>query len=173
MRRIHRVASYMGLHRELHPDEPPLGENALDEWQDGPAWQPLRRVVEEALCAYDWGESFAALCLGIKPVLDELVLHQLGEAARRTGDFLLGEVLASLAEDAAWHREWAAAFVDLLLKADPRNRDTLQAWLTRWAPAARAAGRGVVGVLGPEGQAMATAAEGRVADWLRTRGLSP
>jgi toluene monooxygenase system protein E len=176
LRRIHRIADLMGQQRELQSGEGPLlGERALEEWQDGPAWQPLRRAVEEALCAYDWGESFAALCLGIKPFVDDLLLYQLGDAARAAGDFLLGEVLGSLAEDARWHREWAAAFVGLLLgqQGDRAggNRATLAEWVGRWAPAGRAAARGLGQLLGPDGAAMVARSEARVSDWLQARGL--
>jgi toluene monooxygenase system protein E len=181
LRRIHRVAEYMGQMRELQAAEaqaePPrlLGEHALAEWQEMPAWQPLRRAVEEALCAYDWGESFAALNLGIKPFVDDLVLHQLGEAARAAGDYLLGEVLGSLAEDARWHREWTVAFVELLLRDEQgkSNREALTAWMGRWAPAGRAAVRGLGDLLGPGGPAMAAQSEARMTDWLHGRGLLP
>ena len=41
---------------------------------------------------FDWGEAFAALNLGAKPVLDRFFLGDVAEKARVRGDYLLGEI---------------------------------------------------------------------------------
>jgi toluene monooxygenase system protein E len=96
----------------------------------------MRELIERLLVAYDWGESFAALNLVLKPLLDELFLVHLGSLATRAGDALLGRILHSLHEDALWQREWSAALTRTALEQRPENSDVLRGWIRRWHPAA-------------------------------------
>jgi toluene monooxygenase system protein E len=171
MRRIHRASERMG---SLRAREDRFGADALADWQEHPAWQPLRRVIEEALVSYDWGEAFAALCLAIAPPLDHLTLHELGPVARQNGDFILGELCASFAEDGAWHRAWAAALVRHLF-ADVHgeaNRTALGVALARWWPRAQSAVRALAELFGDDGRAAAGRTEDAHLSWLRELGLS-
>ena len=69
MRAVQRLAERMGQllsgYRELFDD-------SLVLWREDPAWQPLREVIERLLVAHDGTETFAGLCLTVKPALDEL-----------------------------------------------------------------------------------------------------
>jgi toluene monooxygenase system protein E len=171
MRRVHRVAQHMGQLREIRPG---FGDTAMQQWTLLPAWQPLREVIERALVAYDWGEAFVALCLAIKPCIDELTLGQNAALARQRGDYVLAETLASFAQDGVWHRSWAAQLVALMLQPGPHqasNRAALTAWLGHWLPRARAATASIAPLLGAAGPAAATRAEDAVAIWLRDLGL--
>jgi toluene monooxygenase system protein E len=136
MRRVHRLAYRMALLRRLRPD---FGSAGKQLWQADPAWQPLRELMERLLVTYDWGEAFAALNLGVKPVLDGFFLGDFAAKARARGDYLLGEIFFSLGEDGAWHRAWSQALVELAVSADAGNRDRLAAWTGRWRAAATAA----------------------------------
>ena len=169
MRRVHRIAHRMG---QLRQSQLSFGVAAMEQWQELAAWQPLRRVLEEALVAYDWGEAFTALCLCIKPLIDDLLLGQFAGISRQRGDFFLGEILASFAEDARWHRTWAGALVTLLLDGPEDvaqgNRAALTTWLARWLPGAQAAVRATAGLLGPDGPAAAARSEQASLSWLKT-----
>jgi toluene monooxygenase system protein E len=174
MRRVHRVAQRMGQLREAGR---PFGEAARSTWQDHPAWQPLRRAVEESLVAYDWGEAFVALCLGLKPLLDDLLLGELAQLSRARGDFGLGQTLDSLALDGLWHRQWAGALVTLLLTdEDPAkartNQEALTGWLRRWRAAGRAATTALAGQFPSEDPGAAERGFARTGDWLQGLGLS-
>ncbi|HXU02655.1 MAG TPA: hypothetical protein VN903_16940 [Polyangia bacterium] len=136
MRRVHRLAYRMAMLRRLRPG---FGETGRQLWQSDPAWQPLRKLIETMLVTYDWGEAFAALNLGVKPVLDRFFLGDVGETARVRGDYLLGEIFFSLGEDGAWHRAWAQALAVLAESADAGNRDRLAGWTRAWDAAAREA----------------------------------
>jgi toluene monooxygenase system protein E len=162
MRRIHRVAYRMAQLRQNQPD---FGSKALAEWQEAPAWQPLRRALERTLVAYDWGECFAALCLCLKPTLDHLMI-ELGGLARERHDVCLGEFLTSFDEDARWHRAWAEALVRLLVEESPDNAATLRSWLERWLPGAREAAAAVADLFGPGGPAAAGRAQAAQTRWL-------
>jgi toluene monooxygenase system protein E len=145
MRRVHRIAYRMAMLRRLRPG---FGETGKQLWETDPVWQPLRKLIETLLVTFDWGEAFAALNLGAKPVLDRFFLGDVAERARARGDYLLGEIFFSLGEDGAWHRAWAQALVELAASADAGNRERLARWADSWRAAATDAVAPLAGELG-------------------------
>lgn len=134
MRRIQRIAYRLALLRRV---EPGAGDDGRARWSTEAAWQPLRERIERQLLVFDWGEAFVALDLCLKPLFDTLVNVLFPDEARRRGDYLLGEVFASLDEDARWHREWSRALVEAAVAARGENREVLRGWIGRHArPAA-------------------------------------
>lgn len=123
--------------RELANDHPSagLGENERRLWETDPAWQGFRELMEKALIAWDWGESFAAVSLVAKPAIEEAVLGELGSAARANGDTLYGLLSQAQMRDAERHRRWAAALVQKALETES-NRAVLQGWIDKWRPLA-------------------------------------
>lgn len=131
MRRIARLA-YRSC--QLRARDPEFATRSRSEWETDEAWQPLRRAVELLLVTYDWGESFTALNLVLKPAFDELFMRRFAELARASGDDLLSGLLLSLNEDCRWHRDWTAALVRLLVEERGENRSALQGWMAKWDP---------------------------------------
>jgi toluene monooxygenase system protein E len=140
MRRIQRFAYRMRQLQETHPS---FGHDAKTRWEADPMWQPWRRVLERLLVTYDWGESFVALALVVKPAFDELFGARLGRLAAAHGDEVLDKLLASLGEDAAWHRAWAEALARTLVEDEPEhgsgNAAAIAAWRAAWAGPTHAA----------------------------------
>ena len=164
LRRIHGIAyrmAQLGLGKQ----------ESRGEWQSAPAWQPLRRVVERALCAYDWGEALVALDLCLKPLCEGLFLAELGRLARQRQDFLLGELLASFDEDGRWHRAWSGALVQMAVGARPDNAAVVQDWVGHWFPPAHAAVVAVAELLEGDGQRALARAESDTRQWLGSLGL--
>jgi toluene monooxygenase system protein E len=169
VRRVHCIAQRMG---EILWADPGAPAHSRIEWQSLEVWQPLRRAVETALVAFDWGEALVAVNLCLKPLVEGLLLTELGRLARQRQDYLLGEMLASLDQDGRWHRSWSGALIRLLLEDSPDNAVALADFLARWAPAALAAIRGAVPLVGEGGLAAAAAAEASWRQWLGTLGLT-
>lgn len=115
-----------------------FGENERQYWESDAAWQGFRKLVEHALTAWDWGESFVALSLVVRPAVEETVLRTLGTAARRNGDTLLGLLIDAQLIDAQRHRRWAAELVRMALE-QAGNDDVLKAWVAKWEPLGEAA----------------------------------
>jgi toluene monooxygenase system protein E len=164
LRRIHQIAYHLAQ----------LGltqEQSRADWQSGPAWQPLRRAVERALVAYDWGEALVALDLCLKPLCEQLFCAELARLARQRQDFLLGEMLGSFEEDGRWHRAWSGALVQLAVSDRPENAAVLQDWLGHWYPAARAAVASAAELLEGDGPRALGRAENDVRQWLASLGL--
>lgn len=115
-----------------------LGSQERALWEDHPAWQGWRELMENALVAWDWGESFVALNLVVRPAVEETVLRALGQAARHNQDTLLGLLTDAQLRDAERHRRWAAALVKMALGVEG-NAAVIAGWVARWQPLADAA----------------------------------
>jgi hypothetical protein len=89
--------------------------------------------------AYDWGESFTALNLCVKPALDGLFMTELATLARAGGDYHFAELARSLEQDCAWQRQWTAALIELVRRAEADNTFVVRGWIERWLPEVDAA----------------------------------
>ena len=133
MRRVQRIAYRVRQLQHVYPD---FATDSKARWQADPMWQPLRIAIEKLLICYDWAESFVALNLVLKPLLDEVFMNYLSDLALRAGDHLLGQVFYSLNEDCKWHREWSQALTRMVIEDNSRNTATIQAWIEKWHPVA-------------------------------------
>ena len=158
IRRIERLAIRLA---ELQARWPGLGADARRTWQEDPAWQPARECIERLLVTYDFGEAFAGLQLGVRPLLDRAV-EVLARCARSQGDLRTATILRALDEDAAWHAEWSLALAQFAL-AQPENRDVLAQAIGTWRPRAELGARGMLEALGVAADLPAIAAAHREA----------
>ena len=146
MRRVQRIA-----YRTVQLAGTPLDDEAVarqrSAWEDAPAFQPLRELIERALIAYDWGESFIVTNAVIKPRLDRLVNQDIaGRLATANGDPILTSIHFSLDEDAHWHRDWTAALIRHVVADDVANADVVSGWIEKWSPLASEALEALAGV---------------------------
>jgi hypothetical protein len=149
VRRLQRVAYRLAQLRRVDAAFARVDEESRALWQNDPAWQPLRRTIERMLVTYDWGEALVALNVCAKPLLDELLMVELPLLARREGDYLLGEIFFSLAQDCAWQRSWTAALIEMAVADRPQNQEVLRRWTATWMPEARQAVAALSSELGP------------------------
>jgi toluene monooxygenase system protein E len=115
-----------------------FGSDERRYWETDPAWQGFRKLVEQALVAYDWAECFTAFSLVVRPAIEETVLRALGLAARHNGDTLLGLLTDAQLNDAQRHRRWATAVVKMACETEG-NREVLKGWIAKWQPLGDAA----------------------------------
>jgi toluene monooxygenase system protein E len=139
MRRIQRSA-YRAKSLSLQ-----FGEQLADTqatrriWEDDEAWQPLRKVLEELLIAYDLGEAFAALNLVVKPLHDAFFINVLGVVAQAEDDEELALMLDDFRLDSDRNNDWSKALVAYAVSQRPENRDVLAGWVEKWRPQTEAA----------------------------------
>jgi toluene monooxygenase system protein E len=146
MRRLQRIA-YRSVQLHTHRGSGDPSEHRAF-WEDAKPFQPLRELIEKALIAYDWGESFTALNLVIKPHVDRVINEELaGALAAANGDTILREVHFSLNEDARWHRDWSMALTASAIADTPANADQLRTWAEKWRPLAVNAVEALVSVV--------------------------
>jgi toluene monooxygenase system protein E len=136
MRRVQRIA-----YRTVQLAGPPFDDEAVARqraaWEEAAAFQPLRELIERALVAYDWGESFIVTNAVIKPRIDRLVNQDIaGTLATANGDPILTSIHFSLDEDARWHREWTAALMRHIVDDNTANAEVVSGWIEKWSPLA-------------------------------------
>jgi toluene monooxygenase system protein E len=170
-RRLQRIAYRMAQLRRAHCG---FADDSRALWQEHSAWQPLRRLIERLLVTYDWGEALVALNLCAKPILDRFTMAELAAEARRAGDYLLGEIFFSLAEDCRWHAAWTQALIAMVLADGPHNREVIEGWIRAWLPQARDAAAGLATLFeDPDrGAGAVTAAEEHAARFRGSLGLT-
>jgi len=136
MRRVQRIA-----YRTVQLARPPFDDEAAARqraaWEEAALFQPLRELIERALVAYDWGESFIVTNAVIKPRIDRLVNQDIaGTLATANGDPILTSIHFSLDEDAHWHREWTAALIRHIVDDNTANAEVVSGWIEKWSPLA-------------------------------------
>jgi toluene monooxygenase system protein E len=122
--------------RQIQLAFPGFASESKSLWERDPRWQPLREYVERLLVAYDWGESFVALNLVLKPMIDELFMKHISDLALGRNDHLLGQIFYSLNEDCQWHRTWSGALVRTAIEDNPSNVTVIKGWIDKWRPQA-------------------------------------
>jgi toluene monooxygenase system protein E len=136
MRRVQRIA-----YRTVQLAGPAFDAEAAARqraaWEEAAAFQPLRELIERALVAYDWGESFIVTNAVIKPRIDRLVNQDIaGTLATANGDPILTSIHFSLDEDARWHREWTTALMRHIVDDNTANAEVVSGWIEKWSPLA-------------------------------------
>jgi toluene monooxygenase system protein E len=147
-----------------------FGTQERQRWERDLAWQGARKAVELALTAYDWAESFTAVNLVLRPTLDDLLLRQLGEAARENGDDQTWLLASNSRIDSLRCRRWSAALARYAIQHRAENAGVLQRWIRVWAPRADEALAGLARILAttperrrPEAESCAAARAARAA----------
>jgi len=154
--------------RELqisHPDRG-FGKTERDNWENEPALQGLRELMEKALIAYDWGESFVAINLVAKVACDE-TLRELASTARRFSDPLLASLADNQLRDADRSRRWSSELVKFCTDAREENKTVIREWIEKWKPLANNAITTYCAAL-PESENAAEAAISRMESFHRS-----
>ena len=76
-----------------------------------------------------------------------MLLTQLGQAAKRSGDDLTWLLTSFLAEDSRRRGRWSRALADLAVAQRPENRRVLGKWVSRWSARADDAALGLGSIL--------------------------
>jgi len=110
-----------------------LGENERSVWENDPAWQGIRELMENALVAWDWAETFVVINLIAKPAIEESIQVQFANYAKDSNDTLLGLLSQSQYNDSMRHRKWATALVKMAVEVEG-NKEYIQSIVTKWMP---------------------------------------
>lgn len=105
---------------------------AKEYWMTDPAWQGIRRYVENTLATEDWYEVFVAQNVVLDTLLYDLIYRQFDEAITETGGGDLAILIEFMQE---WHKD-NSRFVDSVLKTtlaeSEHNREVIGAWVADW-----------------------------------------
>lgn len=87
-----------------------------------PAYQPLRRYVEEIWVTEDWAEVIAATNLTLDLLLGNLMYRELSKEAMKQGDTHLSILNLVISKQMDWHQDWAFAFFQYMSKDTAQSR---------------------------------------------------
>jgi|SRR5581483_1152536 len=115
-------------------------------WLEDAGWQPLRRLIEEAMTVVDWNETIVAIMLAIEPMIGEPMRRLVfGTGAAQRRDLLVPVAAGTATID--WQRNAKAikAYIDFLCSAPggEGNREILAGWLGTWQAKARPVAEGL------------------------------
>jgi AraC-like DNA-binding protein len=116
-------------------------------WEVDLGWQPARKALETALIAYDWAECLTAVNLVLRPALDEVLLNQVANVARKNHDDLTWLLLTNLARDSARATRWSCALARFAIERNPDNVGSFVRWAKKWRIRAEDAAAGLATLL--------------------------
>ncbi|TVS86173.1 toluene hydroxylase [Mycobacterium helveticum] len=146
LRRIQRIAYWTKVLANAHGDDIAETATARHAWEQDPAWQPLRKTLENLLIAYDWGEAFTALNIVIKPMVDALLNQSFGTLAEANGDRFLAALCTEFGHDAHRSQQWTQALAHYAVERDAALAGVLDGWVRQWQPRADKAVEGLAGL---------------------------
>lgn len=112
-----------------NPGELEAGKQA---WLEAPAWQPLRRLVEDTWVMKDWFELYVAQNVVLDGVLFGLAYKEVDQAlSERAGPVvsMLTRFQAEWAQDA---NKWVDAVMKVAAAESPENKALLSEWYAHW-----------------------------------------
>lgn len=112
LKQIHKIAM-LGAH--YRKQRLTFAKNRKQQWEQGEIWQGLRKVIEELLITYDWGESFVALNFCVKPAIEEVFFDSLFSLAKKNNDTDFEETFLSITSNRLWHRDCVKEILKIIL----------------------------------------------------------
>lgn len=112
---------------------------AKRDWLEAPAWQELRRYVEDLMVEKDWFEVLLAQNVVLDGLLYPLVWDHLVDRLDAAHGPMLAMLTRFQSEWAVENAKWLDAIVKTAAAESPENAATLAAWIGRWRPRALAA----------------------------------
>ncbi len=105
---------------------------AKEYWMTDPAWQGVRRFVENSLCVEDWFEVFVVQDVVLDSLIYDLIYRQFDEVLCEAGGSDIAMLIEFMQE---WHKD-TSRWVDSVLKTaageSEQNREQILAWIAEW-----------------------------------------
>jgi toluene monooxygenase system protein E len=124
---------------ELRKTWPDAGFGAAErgQWENAPAWQGVRELMERLLATYDYGEAMIALNRVALPAVDD-ALRELGQQAASRGDTLTQFLVEAQLTDSQRRERWTDALMTFL-ESEPENKAYISEVSEQWRPPAEKA----------------------------------
>ncbi len=105
---------------------------AKQAWLNGPAWQELRRYVEDTLVLKDWFELFVAQNLALDGLLFGLAYGEVEQAMTAQAGPVVAMLTRFQSEWFADTSKWVDACLKVAAAENPQNKAQLQQWIAHW-----------------------------------------
>lgn len=108
-------------------------------WLEAPAWQALRRYVEDTLVLKDWFELYVAQNVVLDGLLFGLAYKEVDAVLSEQAGPVVSMLTRFQAEWFADHTRWVDAVIKTTAAESEANRTLLAGWVAHWRERARAA----------------------------------
>lgn len=132
------IAQYLTRVGLLFADPEAL-DSAKSAWMSDPAWQELRRYVEDTLVLTDWFEQYVAQNLALDGLLYPLVYTYVDDALTAMAGPTLSMLLRFQAEWFAETSKWIDATLKTAASESADNKALVSGWTHQWRDRAGAA----------------------------------
>ena len=120
-------------------------------WQDGAAWQPLRRLVEDTMALRDPFEVFVAQNVALDGLLYPLIYGRVVDCEwSAKGGSAIAMLTQFMTDWSAESGRWVDAVVKVAAAESAANREVLEQWCRSWTDRAAAGLLPVVALALPE-----------------------
>jgi phenol hydroxylase P1 protein len=106
---------------------------AKQQWLNDPAWQGLRRYVEDTLVVRDWFELTVAQNLVSDGLVYPLLFHKLDEQLSANGAGQVGMLTEFMRLWFAESQRWVDALLKTVINESPANKALVQGWIDHWS----------------------------------------
>ena len=105
---------------------------AKETWMTDPAWQGIRRYIENVLCLEDWFEVYIAQDVVLDTLVYDLMYNQFDQSITAAGGSDVAMLIEFMQE---WHKD-TSRWVDSVLKTtvaeSEHNKEVIAQWVTDW-----------------------------------------
>ena len=106
---------------------------AKQQWLNDPAWQGLRRYVEDTLVVRDWFELTVAQNLVSDGLVFPLLFHKLDEQLSANGAGQVGMLTEFMRLWFAESQRWVDALIKTVINESATNKALVQGWIDCWS----------------------------------------
>lgn len=154
-----QIVSRVGL--ELDGQTGAALDAAKEVWLNDPAWQGVRRLIEDSFVERDWFQLYVAQTLGVNAVLLDMVYRH-ADAAWGGSAITVAMLTEFMADWRAEEGKWSDAVVKIVAAESAENKALVSGWAKHWIDRAEEAGRTLsVALVGDETAATAAATAAR------------
>lgn len=120
----------------LEDDGLALLASAKQQWLEDPAWQGMRRYVEDSLVVRDWFELTLAQNLVSDGLVYPLLFQAFDEQLSASGAGQVGMLTEFMRLWFAESQRWVDALVKTVAAESAANRELIEGWIAHWRPRA-------------------------------------
>lgn len=120
----------------LEDDGLALLASAKQQWLEDPAWQGMRRYVEDTLVVRDWFELTLAQNLVSDGLVYPLLFQAFDEQLSANGAGQVGMLTEFMRLWFAESQRWVDALVKTVACESAANRELIEGWIAHWRPRA-------------------------------------
>ena len=107
-------------------------DDGKTEWMENPAWQGVRKALEDSLVLDDWFEMLLAQFLVMDGLVYPLVYDHFDRAGQKQGAAAVTMLCEFMVDWNAEHNRWVDAVVKTAVAESDENRELLNGWYAKW-----------------------------------------